>query len=41
MSKAAFRNGTGVWGPAVLYLASMMLEFGLLVAGPVGLHLMV
>lgn len=41
MSKAAFRNGTGGWGPAVLYLASMMLEFGLLVAGPVGLHLMV
>ena len=28
-------------GLSVHYLASMMLELGLLVAGPVGLHLMV
>lgn len=29
------------WEVTLLYLANMMLEFGLLVAGPVGLHLMV
>lgn len=39
--QGCFREPRLGCGLSVLYLASMMLELGLLVAGPVGLHLMV
>ena len=38
--QGCFRERRLGCGLSVLYLASMMLELGLLVAGPVGLHLM-